>query len=72
MADTSLKQRFFKGSVARYIKFDIINYGILWFFALKLSISQYSVQMRENTDQRNSKYVHFSHSVSCQNVDDVL
>ena len=29
------------------------------------SISPYSVRMRENTDQNNSEYEHFSRSVSC-------
>ena len=29
----------------------------------KLRISPYSVRMRENTDQKNSKYGHFPHSV---------
>ena len=31
-----------------------------------LRISPYSVQMRENTDQNNSKYGHFSRSVSLE------
>ena len=31
------------------------------------SKSLYSVQMRDKADQKNSKYVHFSHSVSFMN-----
>ena len=33
------------------------------FFSI-LRISPYSMQMRENTDQKNSEYGHFSHSVT--------
>ena len=33
-------------------------------FGGHMSISPYSVGMRENTDQKNSKYGHFSRSVS--------
>ena len=43
------------------------KHGELW------SISPYSVQMRENTDQKNSEYGHFSRSNSgstCLNVKD--
>ena len=36
------------------------------------SISQYSVRMRENTDQKNSEYGHFSchviNSISCEKL----
>ena len=35
-----------------------------YFLSLR-SISPYSVRMRENTDENNSEYGHFSHSVSC-------
>ena len=31
-------------------------------FIMKLRISPYSVRMRENVDQNNSEYGHFSHS----------
>ena len=34
------------------------EYGDIW------SISPYSIRMRENTDQRNSEYKHFSRSVT--------
>ena len=33
----------------------------------KLHISLYSVQMQENTDQKNSEYRHFSHTVIDKN-----
>ena len=44
--------------------------GVFWtvFFRIQteygeiLRVSQYSVRMRENTDQKNSKYGHFSRS----------
>ena len=32
-----------------------------------LCISPYSAWMRENTDQKNSEYGHFSHSFMCEN-----
>ena len=38
------------------------NDVILKVFLLNLNKSPYSVQMRENTDQNNSEYGHFSHS----------
>ena len=38
------------------------EYGEIW------SISLYLVRMRENTDQNNSKYAHFSSSVQISNL----
>ena len=32
-------------------------------YYMSVEISPYSVRMRENTDQRNFEYEHFSHSV---------
>ena len=37
-----------------------------------LRISQYSVRMRENTDQKNSEYGHFLRSVGTEYVSDFL
>ena len=43
--------------------FKIIYFHIFTFTVQLLSISEYSVQMRENADQNNSEYGYFLHSV---------
>ena len=53
----------------KVISFLVISEGVKWEHWLEmvrirriLRISPYSVRMRENADQNNSEYGHFSHS----------
>ena len=47
----------------KYRRWHCVKSVRVWSFSISLRISPYSVRMRENTDQKNSKYWHFSHSV---------